>query len=117
MDTKINKAWIDCVNAANNAKYATSQADNLYQRAVASGNPTRYIDNLLPKDPSLMTEPVDWAMFTKKNKYDNAQKTASYSHSQLVNQAAYNGIIGQVGAYSIEQGNIHAVTEYRNSGL
>ena len=113
----INNAWNECVAAANNRIWAQSQATNLMNRAIASGNPTQYIDNLIPKDPSLMTEPTSWAMFTNKSKYDNAWKERSYSHSELVNQAAYNGIIGQVGAYSIEQGNINAVNEYKKSSL
>ncbi|MCR5604271.1 MAG: hypothetical protein K6G27_11310 [Lachnospiraceae bacterium] len=113
----IANAWNECVAAANNRIWAQSQATDLMNRAIASGNPTKYIDNLIPKDPSLMTEPTSWAMFTNKSKYDNAWKERSYSHSELVNQAAYNGIIGQVGAYSIEQGNINAVNEYRQSSL
>jgi hypothetical protein len=113
----IAEAWNECVAAANNRIWAQSQADDIMNRAIASGNPTKYVDNLIPKDPSLMTEPTDWAMFTNKSKYDNAWRSQSYSHSEQVNQAAYNGIIGQVGAYSIEQGNINAVNEYRKSSL
>ena len=113
----INNAWNECVAAANNRLYAQGKADDIINRAIASGNPTKYVDNLLPQDPSLLTEPTDWAMFTNKSKYDNAWRQQSYSHSQTVNQAAYNGIIGQVGAYSIEQGNINAVNEFRKSQL
>ncbi len=113
----ISDAWMECVTAGNNRAYAQAKANDLMNRAIASGNPTKYIDNLLPQDPAILDEPVDWAVFTKKNKYDQAQRNNSYTHSQLVNQAAYNGIIGQMGAYSVEQGNINAVNEYRKSGL
>ena len=111
----INKAMTEFATANANLTWVNSQMSDLMTRAINSGNPTLYLSNLKPNDPSLMNEPTNWATFTDKGKYTTAWKQHDYAHSELVNQAAYNGIIGQVGAYAQEQGHIAAYNDYVSS--
>ncbi|MCR5421269.1 MAG: hypothetical protein K6E98_09690 [Lachnospiraceae bacterium] len=108
----INKAMNDFAAAAANKTWVTSQMTNIMAKAKASGNPVLYVSTLMPSDPAIMNEPTGWATYTDKSKYAAAWKNHTYSHSQLVNQAAYNGVIAQVGAYAQEQGDIAAWNEY-----
>lgn len=95
-----------------NFTFVNSRVNNVLSSAAYLANPSLYVSTMMPPDPSIMNEPTSWAILTDKQKYRDAWKRQSYSNSQLVNQAAYNGDIAAIGAYAEEQGNIAAWNEY-----
>lgn len=114
---ELSQAMMDFQLAAQQKSWVDSQMIKLINDPGYKANPTKFIANLKQKDGAvIMNEPVEWSTLYithNKSKYTDAWVNQTYSHSELVNQAAYNGVIGQIGAYATEQGNIAAVTEYR----
>lgn len=111
--SKINKAATDFATANANLAWVTSQVTNITSNPKYLADPAAYIATMVPKDPPIMNEPTSWAILTDKQKYRDAWKQQSYTTSQLVNQAAYNGDIASIGAYAQEQGIIAAWNEYQ----